>query len=180
MIIPSIDLMGGNAVQLVEGKEKVLDAGDPGPIADRFGMVGEVAVIDLDAALGRGSNASVIRELLKRAPCRVGGGIRDAGAAIRWLDAGARKVILGTAARPEILRELPRERVIAALDAQRRRGSSPKGGRRKRGQLSKNASLNSAISWAGFWSRLSSVRAGCRGSRSNGSSGLWTWPAMRN
>ena len=117
MIIPSIDLMGGNAVQLVEGKEKVLDAGDPGPIADRFGMVGEVAVIDLDAALGQGSNASVIRGLLKRAPCRVGGGIRDAGAAVRWLDAGARKVILGTAARPEILRELPRERVIAALDA---------------------------------------------------------------
>ncbi|MEL7473708.1 MAG: phosphoribosyl-ATP diphosphatase [Planctomycetota bacterium] len=117
MIIPSIDLMDGQAVQLVEGREKVLDAGDPGPIADRFGLVGEVAVIDLDAALGRGSNEGVIHALLERAPCRVGGGIRDVETAIRWLDAGARRVILGTAAREEILRELPRERVIAALDA---------------------------------------------------------------
>lgn len=117
MIVPSIDLMNGNAVQLVGGKEMALDAGDPRPIADRFGLVGEVAVIDLDAALGKGSNEAVIRELIKRAPCRVGGGIRDVETAIRWLDAGARKVILGTAARPEILRELPRDRVIAALDA---------------------------------------------------------------
>ncbi len=117
MIVPSIDLMDGNAVQLVGGKEKVLDAGDPIPIAERFGMVGEIAVIDLDAALGRGSNADRIRELVRMAPCRVGGGIRDVDAAIEWLDAGARRVILGTAATPEVLRELPRERVIAALDA---------------------------------------------------------------
>lgn len=117
MIIPSIDLMNGSTVQLVGGKEKKLDAGDPRPIARRFGLVGEVAVIDLDAALGRGSNEALIRELLTLAPCRVGGGIRDVATAIKWLDAGARKVILGTAARPEVLRELPRERVIAALDA---------------------------------------------------------------
>lgn len=117
MIIPSIDLMNGAAVQLIGGAEKVLDAGDPRPIADRFGLVGEIAVIDLDAALGQGSNEPVIRDLLKRAPCRVGGGIRDVETAVRWLDAGAKKVILGTAARPEVLRELPRDRVIAALDA---------------------------------------------------------------
>ncbi|MEO0629833.1 MAG: phosphoribosyl-ATP diphosphatase [Planctomycetota bacterium] len=117
MIVPSIDLMDGNAVQLIGGEKKAIDAGDPRPIADSFGLVGEVAVIDLDAALGRGTNEHVIRDLLKRAPCRVGGGIRDIETAIKWLDAGARKVILGTAATPEILRELPRERVIAALDA---------------------------------------------------------------
>ncbi|MFG0257663.1 MAG: phosphoribosyl-ATP diphosphatase [Phycisphaerales bacterium JB043] len=117
MIIPSIDLMSTNAVQLIGGAKQALDAGDPRPIADRFGLVGEVAVIDLDAALGRGSNEPVIRDLIKRAPCRVGGGIRDAETAVRWLDAGARKVILGTAARPDVLRELPRGRVIAALDA---------------------------------------------------------------
>lgn len=117
MIVPSIDLMDGSAVQLVEGREKAIDAGDPRPIADEFGLVGEVAVIDLDAALGRGSNEGVIRDLLERAPCRVGGGIRDVETAIKWLDAGARRVILGTAARPEILRELPRERIVAALDA---------------------------------------------------------------
>ncbi len=117
MIIPSIDLMSGNAVQLVGGKEKELDAGDPRPLAEKFRVAGEIAVIDLDAALGRGSNAGVIEELCRIAPCRVGGGIRDVETALKWLDAGAKKVILGTAARPEILSQLPRDRVIAALDA---------------------------------------------------------------
>lgn len=117
MIIPSIDLQGGQAVQLIGGKERALEAGDPAPLAERFGRVGEVAVIDLDAAMGEGSNAGVIAGLLGRAPCRVGGGIRDVSAAIEWLDRGARRVILGTAATPDILRELPRDRVIAALDA---------------------------------------------------------------
>jgi phosphoribosyl-ATP pyrophosphohydrolase len=117
MIIPSIDLMGGSTVQLVGGREKALDAGDPRPIADRFGIAGEVAVIDLDAAIGQGQNESLITALLERASCRVGGGIRSVEAAKRWLDAGAAKVILGTAARPEILRELPTSRTIAALDA---------------------------------------------------------------
>ncbi len=117
MIVPSIDLRDGSAVQLIGGKELAIDAGDPRPIAESFARVGEVAVIDLDAAMSRGSNEGVVRELLRIAPCRVGGGIRDVGSAIRWLDAGAVRVILGTAARAEILRELPRERVIAALDA---------------------------------------------------------------
>lgn len=117
MIVPSIDLQSGNAVQLIGGKELELDAGDPRPLAERFGRVGEVAVIDLDAALGTGSNAAVIRDLLPRCRARVGGGIRSVEAALDWLHAGAEKVILGTAARPEILRELPRDRVIAALDA---------------------------------------------------------------
>ncbi|MCH7814761.1 MAG: phosphoribosyl-ATP diphosphatase [Planctomycetes bacterium] len=117
MIVPSIDLMGGRAVQLVGGRELELDAGDPRPIAERFALVGEIAVVDLDAALDRGSNSRVIEELLRLAPCRVGGGIRSVGAAIRWLDAGAAKVVLGTAATPEVLRQLPPERVVAALDA---------------------------------------------------------------
>jgi phosphoribosyl-ATP pyrophosphohydrolase len=117
MIIPSIDIMDGQAVQLIGGEKKAIEAGDPLPIAERFSLVGEIAVIDLDAALGRGSNEDVIRELVRRFACRVGGGIRDVDAAVRWLDAGARKVILGTAATPEVLGELPAERVIAALDA---------------------------------------------------------------
>jgi len=117
MIIPSIDLQNGHAVQLIGGREKALDAGDPRPIAERFGRVGEVAVIDLDAALGTGSNQQTILDLLGQAPCRVGGGIRDLETARFWLDAGARKIILGTAAEPELLDQLPRDRVIAALDA---------------------------------------------------------------
>ena len=119
MIVPSIDLQDGQAVQLVGGESKALDAGDPRPIAARFGRVGEVAVIDLDAAIGTGSNASTVTELLSLARCRVGGGIRDEAAALGWLDAGAEKIIIGTAATPELLSRLPRERVIAALDGVR-------------------------------------------------------------
>lgn len=117
MIISSIDLMDGQAVQLVGGWEKVLEAGDPRLWAQRFRLAGEIAVVDLDAALGRGSNAALIRELCRIASCRVGGGIRDAATARGWLDAGAARVVLGTAARPEVLRDLPPERVVAALDA---------------------------------------------------------------
>lgn len=117
MIVPSIDIQAGSAVQLIGGRKKVLDAGDPRPIAERFRLAGEIAVVDLDAACSRGSNCEVIRELCRLAPCRVGGGIRDIQSAVEWLEAGAARVVLGTAARPEVLKELPRERVVAALDA---------------------------------------------------------------
>lgn len=119
MIVPSIDLMNGRAVQLRGGREVVLDGGDPLARLEAFAVAGEVAVVDLDAALGRGSNAELIRAMVRRAPCRVGGGIRDLAAARAWLDAGATRVVLGTAARPELCAALPRERVIAAVDARR-------------------------------------------------------------
>lgn len=117
MIVPSIDLMGGQTVQLIGGRDHALDAGDPLPIAQRFALAGDIAVIDLDAALGKGSNAAQIEPLLSVAPCRIGGGIRDIATATRWLDSGARSIIIGTAATPEFLSQLPRERLIAALDA---------------------------------------------------------------
>lgn len=104
-------------MQLVQGRKKVLDAGDPRPLVERFGRVGEVAVVDLDAALGRGSNADVVQELCRLARCRVGGGIRSADDAVRWLDRGAAKVVLGTAATPDVLKRLPPQRVVAAVDA---------------------------------------------------------------
>jgi len=119
MIVPSIDIMNGRAVQLRRGKELVLDGGDPIARLEEFAIAGDVAVVDLDAALGRGSNAPIIRELVRRAPCRVGGGIRDLDAARRWLDAGATQLMIGTAATPEFCDALPRERVIAAVDAER-------------------------------------------------------------
>ena len=121
MIVPSIDIMGGRAVQLRRGKEFVLDGGDPVERLEEFSIAGEVAVVDLDAALGRGggSNAALIRDLVRRAPCRVGGGIRDLGSARRWLDDGAVQIMIGTAATPEFCGALPRERVIAAVDAER-------------------------------------------------------------
>jgi len=116
VIIPSVDIMDGQTVQLIGGRERALEAGDPLVVAERFAVAGDLAVIDLDAALGRGSNSRVIAELVRRFPCRVGGGIRSVDAALEWLDRGAQRVILGTMATPEILGQLPRERVMAALD----------------------------------------------------------------
>jgi phosphoribosyl-ATP pyrophosphohydrolase/phosphoribosyl-AMP cyclohydrolase len=118
MIVPSIDIMDRRAVQLRRGKDFALDGGDPVERLEEFSIAGEVAVVDLDAALGRGSNAELIRELVRRAPCRVGGGIRDLDTARGWLDAGATQVMIGTAATPEFCGALPRERVIAAVDAE--------------------------------------------------------------
>lgn len=122
MIIPSIDLMNNQAVQLIGGKEHALNAGDPQPILRQFQLAGEVAIIDLDRALGKGSCEQQINALLEQArgshcKIRLGGGIRTEEHAITWLDRGVDQVILGTSAIPEILSKLPKERVIAALDA---------------------------------------------------------------
>lgn len=117
MIIPSIDIQEGRTVQLIGGKELAIDSGDPRPLATKFGRVGEIAVIDLCAAKSTGTNAELIKSVLPLAECRVGGGIRDVQTAIEWLDAGAAKVIIGTAAAPDLLQQLPKERVIVALDA---------------------------------------------------------------
>jgi phosphoribosyl-AMP cyclohydrolase / phosphoribosyl-ATP pyrophosphohydrolase len=117
MIIPSIDLMGGQAVQLIGGEAMAIEAGDPLPIAERFAVAGPLAVIDLDAALKQGSNKALIEKLVARFDCHVGGGIRDVETALFWLDAGARRIILGTMAKPEILSQLPKDRLLAALDA---------------------------------------------------------------
>ena len=117
MIIPSIDLMGGQAVQLIGGEAMAIEAGDPLPIAERFAVAGPLAVIDLDAALKQGSNRALIEKLVARFDCHVGGGIRDVETALFWLDAGARRIILGTMAKPEILSQLPKDRLLAALDA---------------------------------------------------------------
>ena len=65
MIIPSIDLMDGQAVQLRRGREFVLEGGDPFSRLEEFSVAGEVAVVDLDAALGKGSNAELMRKMVK-------------------------------------------------------------------------------------------------------------------
>ena len=116
MLIPSIDIQNSQAVQLEGGVRKVLDAGNPIPLAKKFSIVGEIAVIDLDAAMNRGANSAIIEKLVKDYPCRLGGGIRDLSTAVKWLDSGARKIIIGTAAKKSILEKLPKDRVIVALD----------------------------------------------------------------
>lgn len=117
MLVPSIDIVGGSTVQLIGGETQALDAGDPIAILKRFARVGEVAVVDIDAARGDGDNSEVIETMCQMAPIRVGGGIRTTECALAWLDAGAAKVIIGTAADEELLAPLPSDRVIVALDA---------------------------------------------------------------
>ncbi|MCB2054562.1 MAG: phosphoribosyl-ATP diphosphatase [Geminicoccaceae bacterium] len=117
MIIPSIDIRDGQAVQLIGGETPAIEAGDPLLVAERFTLAGDLAVIDLDAAMGKGDNAVLMERLVARFDCNVGGGIRDVETATAWLNKGAKRIILGTMAVPEILEQLPRERVIAALDA---------------------------------------------------------------
>ncbi|MFC1730518.1 bifunctional phosphoribosyl-AMP cyclohydrolase/phosphoribosyl-ATP diphosphatase HisIE [candidate division KSB1 bacterium] len=117
MLIPSIDLMDGKAVQLKQGKEKVLERDDVFELAKQFSVYGEIAVIDLDAAMGRGNNFQLIKKLCRIADCRVGGGIRTIEGAKKLLSAGAKKVIIGTKANPKFLAELPKDRIIIAIDA---------------------------------------------------------------
>lgn len=120
MIIPSIDIQDGQAVQLLNGKHLILNAGDPIDIARYFSIAGEIAVIDLDAAMGKGSNRGLISKIVREYPCRVGGGIRDYETAKYWLNSGAQKIIIGSAAKDsDFINQLQpfRDRVIIALDS---------------------------------------------------------------
>lgn len=96
MLIPSIDLMGGKIVQLVQGSKKALEFDDFDEWIDRFKEYPLVQLIDLDAAMGLGSNQSFLRDIARRLPCQVGGGIRSVEQAQNALDLGARRVILGS------------------------------------------------------------------------------------
>ncbi|NOX71686.1 MAG: phosphoribosyl-AMP cyclohydrolase [Candidatus Micrarchaeota archaeon] len=120
MLVPSIDLMNGKAVQLIGGEKKALESGkDPVELAKEFNRYGEVAVIDLDAALGLGDNIDIIKKICRIAECRVGGGIRTVERAEQIIKAGAKKIIIGTAANREFLQKLPKERIIVALDSKK-------------------------------------------------------------
>ncbi len=96
MLIPSIDLMGGRIVQLVQGEKKALEFDDFEPWIERFAKYPLVQLIDLDAAIGTGSNRALLRQFTGRLSCQVGGGIRSVGGAREVLGLGARRVIFGS------------------------------------------------------------------------------------
>ncbi|HZQ42580.1 MAG TPA: HisA/HisF-related TIM barrel protein [Acidobacteriaceae bacterium] len=96
MLIPSIDLMGGKIVQLVQGEKLKLSFDDFDYWIERFSKYPLVQLIDLDAAMRQGDNRELITMISKRIPCQVGGGIRTAADGKRLLDAGARRVIYGS------------------------------------------------------------------------------------
>jgi phosphoribosylformimino-5-aminoimidazole carboxamide ribotide isomerase len=96
MLIPSIDLMGGKIVQLVQGEKKALEFDNFDYWIERFSKYPMVQVIDLDAAKRSGNNRQIVTQIAKRLACQVGGGIRSVEAAREVLEAGARRVILGS------------------------------------------------------------------------------------
>lgn len=97
MLIPSIDLQAGHIVQLVQGETLAIQTDDVDHWIQRFAGFPKVQLIDLDAAMGRGSNLDLVKAICARLPCRVGGGIRSIDRAREVLAAGARAVIVGSA-----------------------------------------------------------------------------------
>ena len=97
MLIPSIDLMNGKIVQLIQGEKKALEFDDFQQWIDRFSKHPLIQLIDLDAATGRGHNDALVRDIARQLPCQVGGGIRSLEAAQTVLNLGARRIIFGSA-----------------------------------------------------------------------------------
>lgn len=128
-LIPAVDILGGKVVRLHQGNydEVTVYDDDPAEAARRFERAGasRLHVVDLDGARrGSPGNVEAIERILEhtKLAVQVGGGVRDAAAAARWFDAGAARVVLGTAAikSPDLARALCAERpdgVIVAIDA---------------------------------------------------------------
>jgi phosphoribosylformimino-5-aminoimidazole carboxamide ribotide isomerase len=131
MLIPSIDLMSGKIVQLVQGEKKALDFDDFEYWIDRFSKYPLVQLIDLDAAIGTGDNRRLLSRFIDKLPCQVGGGIRDLTSAKQIAELGARRVIIGSALfkdgtiqrelAAEFAAALPREKLTFAVDAKQGR-----------------------------------------------------------
>lgn len=96
MLIPSIDLMNGQIVQLVQGEKLKLAFDDFDYWIDRFSKYPLVQLIDLDAAMRQGSNADLISRFTSKLPCQIGGGLKTADDGKRLLDLGAKRVIYGS------------------------------------------------------------------------------------
>ncbi len=97
MLIPSIDLLGGRIVQLVQGEKLRLAFDDCEYWIEKFSKYPLVQLIDLDAAMRQGDNSALVEQIAKRLPCQAGGGIRTIERARQVLGAGARRVIIGSA-----------------------------------------------------------------------------------
>ncbi len=133
MLIPSIDLLGGRIVQLVHGEKLKLAFDDFSYWIERFKLYPLVQLIDLDAAMRQGENTHLIERIASELPCQVGGGVSSVEKAKDVLEAGARRVIVGSALfrangesngigrvdlefAEDLAREIGVERVVAGVD----------------------------------------------------------------
>lgn len=130
LIVPSIDLSEGAVVRLAQGDphRKTIYAADPCELAERYAAAGAdvLHIVDLDGAFaGESRHAGLIGRICDHAglPVQVGGGIRTLETVRAYLEGGATRVVLGTAAvrTPELARaaveEFGSERIVGALDA---------------------------------------------------------------
>jgi phosphoribosylformimino-5-aminoimidazole carboxamide ribotide isomerase len=127
MLIPSIDLLGGQIVQLVQGEKLRLAFDDFEYWIEKFSKYKLVQLIDLDAAKRQGDNSALVEQMAKRLPVQVGGGIHTVERAKQVLGAGARRVIIGSALftserqvntefAAELADAIGAERVVAGID----------------------------------------------------------------
>ena len=127
MLIPSIDLKGGRVVQLIQGERPALETDDIDLWVRTFEGFPTVQLIDLDAAMGSGTNDTMVRDIASRLPCRVGGGIRTVDRALEVLTYGATAIIVGSslfrtgrvdlAFARQLAAAVGTERIIAAVDS---------------------------------------------------------------
>jgi len=121
IVVPCIDIQGGQVVQLVQGRKRALIGPDPLEMLERFSNFPEIQIIDLDAAMGIGENFEIIEMLTSKATCRVGGGVRTPQRARQLVDLGAHRVIVGTAAFTpafdDIVAAIGSEKIVVALDS---------------------------------------------------------------
>ena len=103
MLIPSIDLKNGRVVQLIQGERLAIESVDLDGWVERFSSFPKVQLIDLDSAMGSGTNDALVRQVAPRLPCRVGGGIRSVQRAEEFAKTLAESVGV--------------ERIIAAVDS---------------------------------------------------------------
>jgi len=132
VLIPCIDLQGGQAVQLVHGRKRELAVADVFGLLQKFRKYPWLHVIDLDAAMGKGSNDELVRALCAQArtkftmKVRVGGGIRTVLRAEKVASWGANQIVVGSAVfrhgrvnmrfLRQLTREVNRKRIVIALD----------------------------------------------------------------
>jgi phosphoribosylformimino-5-aminoimidazole carboxamide ribotide isomerase len=132
VLIPCIDLQDGQAVQLVHGRKRELAVADVFGQLEKFKNYYWLHIIDLDAAMGKGKNGELVRELCGKAKnkfgmkVRVGGGIRTVARAAEVTKWGASQVIVGSASfvngkvnfrfLRQLAKKIPRRKLIIALD----------------------------------------------------------------
>jgi phosphoribosylformimino-5-aminoimidazole carboxamide ribotide isomerase len=130
ILFPAIDLKGGKCVRLVHGdmNQATEFNNSPGDQARKFVAAGcqWLHVVDLDGAFaGKAVNAAAVDAILGmvgEVPVQLGGGIRDEDGIARWLDAGVRRVILGTVAlrNPALVKSACQRwpgRIVVGIDA---------------------------------------------------------------